>query len=177
MQSPAKSACARCPAVLGRSCCEAEPGEWLATLTCADVTRIGQALQRSARVFCDEEWLSLEEARAYELHRPLFAGYFRQGPKRLTLKTAKGACVLLDRATGCVLPESSRPTACRLYPFEPWPDGSFSVLATGELRCLAVDESSGVEALQAALGQSPEKLAALAGQLREEVQAHSRVRP
>jgi Fe-S-cluster containining protein len=174
MQSPPKSACARCPAVLGRSCCEAESGEWLATLTDADVARMQAYLQRAARVFCEDEWLSVEEARAYELHRPLYAGYFRHGPKRLTLKTAKGACVLLDRAAGCVLPDEVRPTACRLYPFEPWPDGTFSVLATGESRCLAVDEADGVAALQTALGLSPEKLAALTEQLRREVQAHAR---
>ena len=176
MTSPDLSACARCHDAKGRSCCEADEGEWLATLTRADVARIAAHLRRPEAFFCEEEWLTVEEARTYELHRPLFAGYFRQGPKRLTLKTAQGACVLLDRAKGCVLPALARPTACRLYPFEPWPDGSFSVLAGGELPCLAVDESPDVPALQGALGLTPEALDSLAAQLREEVRDHGRPR-
>jgi len=174
MESLPPSACARCAAAKGRSCCEAQPGEYLATLTCADVERIKVATGKAGRFFCEDEWLSVEEARAYELHRPLYEGYFRHGPRRLTLKTAQGACVFLNRATGCGLAEEARPTSCRLYPLEPWPDGSLSVLAGGDAPCLAVDEAADVPALTAALGLSPALLAALTEQLRAEVKDHAR---
>ncbi|MHB8873283.1 MAG: YkgJ family cysteine cluster protein [Myxococcaceae bacterium] len=166
--------CSRCPKAQGRSCCEVKPGEHLATLTLADVSRIAAHTGLAPRKFCEDEWLTLDEAREYELRRPLFAGYFRHGPRRLTLKAAKEACVLLDRTSGCTLPASARPIACRLYPLEPWPDGSLSVLAGDEPGCLAVDESAGLDELRAALLLSSEDVSSLAEQLREDVRQHSR---
>ncbi|MGA9523222.1 MAG: hypothetical protein WBV82_17270, partial [Myxococcaceae bacterium] len=61
-----------------------------------------------------------EEARAYEARRPLYRGYFRAGPRRLTLKLQRVAgedrahCVFHSPGTGCSLPAEVRPTACRL---------------------------------------------------------------
>src|SRR5207245_196045 len=102
--------------------------------------------------FSEDEWLSEEEARLYSERRPLYRDYFRHGPRRLTLRREAGACVFLDRKEGCALPTEVRPTACRLYPFELWADGTWSLqverhgsLAAARLErghaCLAVEEA------------------------------------
>ncbi len=97
------------------------------------------------------------------------------------MKVVSGACALFDPESGCRLPFDARPVACRLYPFEPWPDGTVSVLAgpsagaePDEPRCLAVDEADGVEALAAAFGLDDASLSRLTALLRESVQDHAR---
>lgn len=176
--------CARCPKVLGRSCCEPGPGDALTTLTRADVERIAAHTGRSPRAFVAEEWLTPEEALAYEARRPIFRGYFRREPRRLTLALRHGACVFHARERGCGLPEEVRPVACRLYPFEPWPDGTIALVPErhGELAraieeggaCLAVEEAEDFDALLAAFGTTREELARLADELTAAVQAHAR---
>src|SRR4029079_5132 len=113
--------------VLGSSCCEVGDGEQLATLTSVDVERIAPAPSLSPKRFCEVEWLTEAEAHEYEERRPLYLGYFSRGPARWTLKRKDGACVFLDRKQGCTLSPSPRPTACLLYPFEQWPDGSWAL--------------------------------------------------
>lgn len=184
--------CARCPRALGRSCCEVEEGEHLATLTRADVERVAEHTGLPAARFTEEEWLTPEEAHAYESHRPLYRGYFRRGPVRLTLRRVRRAaspagtaCVFHSPTGGCALPAGVRPTACLLYPFEPWPDGTFSLLvgrvgdmaqarAPGTVACLAVEEAEDEEGLMAAFGTSREALEALTARLRAEVHQHAR---
>ena len=114
--------CARCPRVLGGSCCEVKEGEQLATLTRADVERIRAHTGLAARRFVGEEYLTEGEAADYEARRPLYRGYFRRAPVRWTLRTRAGACVFHSPERGCGLPGEVRPVACRLYPFERWPD-------------------------------------------------------
>ncbi|HYV46171.1 MAG TPA: hypothetical protein VFA20_14980 [Myxococcaceae bacterium] len=178
--------CARCPRALGRSCCEVEDGEQLATLTWADVDRISDATGRPARAFAEVEWLSVEDGRAYESRRPLYHGYFARGPARLTLKRRAGACVFLQRGRGCSLGADARPTACLLYPFELWPDGSWSLQVDrfGSLEdarvargssCLAVEEASSMDGVLAAFSTTREDVAALGERLRGEVRAHRQV--
>lgn len=176
--------CARCPKVLGVSCCEAPEGQQLATLTDDDVLRISEETGLSPGQFVAEEWLSFEEAQAYESERPLFRGYFRKRSRRQTLKLARGACVFLDRATGCRLSSAARPLACRLYPFHLLVDGTWSVLAPlyGSLAeakaardgCLAVEEAEGMQQLYEAFSLTPEDLDALASALRAAVARHDR---
>lgn len=177
--------CARCPKVLGASCCEPGPEDRLTTLTHADVARIAAHTGRSARSFTEEEWLTAEETFAYETRRPIFAGYFRAAPRRLTLaRGPRGACVLHHPERGCTLPSAVRPLACRLYPFEPWPDGTLTVVTErhGELAraaeaggaCLAVEEAEDLAGLLAAFGLTARKVRALARALMEEVKAHAR---
>ncbi len=177
------SACSRCAARLGRSCCEAADDESLATLTWADVARIQTATHLARTAFLQQEVFSEAEARAYESLRPGWRGYFRQGMVRLTLARSQGACVFLDRRTGCSLPPSVRPTACMLYPFEPTDTADWALaverdasveraLASGEPRCLAVEEADGRGALLRAFGQDAQSLEALRRRLRAEVRAH-----
>ncbi len=86
MTVPVEPACARCPKLLGTSCCEVREGEeGLATLTRADVARIAAHTGLSPRRFVHEEGLTEEEAAGYESRRPFYRGYFRRGPVRLTL--------------------------------------------------------------------------------------------
>lgn len=177
--------CARCPRVLGESCCEVRDGERLATLTWADVERISAHTRRAGRSFAEVDGMTEGLARDYEARRPLYRGYFARGPLRVTLKRRAGACVFLDRAHGCRLPPEVRPTACRLYPFEQAPDGSWGLMvqrfgaipaarrAVGE-SCLAVEEAASMEALGRTFGLSAESIEALADQLRAEVRAHAR---
>jgi uncharacterized protein len=178
------SACSRCAAHLGRSCCQAEEGEALATLTRADVERI-QALMHLARSrFVEEEVFTEAQARAYELLRPGWRGYFRQSTVRLTLARSNGACVFFATGTGCTLPAQSRPTACLLYPFEPREDGGWTLAveregsvaraqASGQPRCLAVEEADSRRALLDAFHTRPEGLRLLTERLRSEVRAHA----
>lgn len=179
----APSTCARCADVLGHSCCQVTQGEALATLTETDVQRI-QAHLHLARVrFVEEEVFSEGEARAYEALRPGWQGYFLRSPVRLTLARAKGACVFFARGQGCTLGADTRPTACRLYPFEPRADGGWTLAveregsvararASGEPRCLAVEEADGRRALLSAFHTGEAALRLLALRLRAEVRAH-----
>lgn len=181
---PMGPVCARCPVVLGTSCCEVKEGEHLATLTRADVERIAAHTRLASRRFVAEEYLTEEEAAAYEARRPLYRGYFRRAPVRLTLATRAGACVFHEKGRGCGLPGDVRPVACRLYPFERWPDGSWSVqmerygdldeARAGGGACLAVEEAGRMEDVLAAFGTTRDVVESLGGMLAEETRAHGR---
>lgn len=168
--------CARCPRVLGRTCCEPREGDALATLTAGDIQRIEAETGRSRRFFLEEEWLSHEETFLYERVRPLFRGYFARHPARLTLKrSSRGACVFHAAGRGCTLSSEARPLACRLYPFEVLLDGTWG-LAVGqgeESGCLAVDESGSLEELQRHFGIEQAQLERWATQLKEEIPSPS----
>jgi hypothetical protein len=176
--------CARCPKVLGRSCCEPGPQDRLTSLTHSDVARIAAHTGRGARSFTEEEWLTEAEAFDYETRRPIFVGYFRASTRRLTLARRDGACALHQAGVGCTLPEDVRPLACRLYPFEPWPDGTLALVPErhGDLDraraegggCLAVEEAEDLDGLLAAFGLTARAVRALAARLVEEVKAHAR---
>jgi uncharacterized protein len=183
--SPKESACARCSKALGSSCCEVLPGEQLASLTLADVERISRHARVKAEAFSEDEWLPEHEAIAYEARRPLYMGYFRHGPRRITLKTREGACVFLDRKTGCVLPGDVRPTACQLYPFELFPSGKWSLQvdrhgsvaearSSGALACLAVEESKRMAEILRAFGLTRADVERLGEQISAEVKDHAR---
>jgi len=184
MPSEQVHVCARCPKVLGVSCCEAPEGQALATLTRDDVRRISDETGLPEAKFVVDEWLTDEEARAYEEERPVFSGYFRRENRRRTLKVERGACTFLDRTTGCRLSETARPLACRLYPFHRLPDGTWSILPPrygaleeakeGRDACLAVEEADGIDALMVAFSSTPESLEALAAALRTAVAEHNR---
>ncbi len=184
VKPPTGPVCARCPVALGVSCCEPREDEQLATLTRSDVARIREHTGLAARRFIVEEGLSEMEAADYEARRPLYRGYFRQGPVRLTLAMRAGACVFHERGRGCGLPADVRPVACRLYPFERWPDGSWSVqmgrygdlaeARAGRDACLAVEEAEGMEDVLAAFGTTHEAVESLGEQLAEEARAHGR---
>lgn len=173
--------CGRCAAALGRSCCQPGPGERLATLTATDVERIGRATGLRRQRFVEEEPFGPEEIRAYQALRPAWRGYFDRTPVRWGLRAERGACTFLG-AGGCTLSASVRPTACLLYPFEPTEHGwtlaverSGSVdaaRASGEPRCLAVEESRGRGALLRAFGLDVQTLTELTDRLRAEVRAH-----
>jgi Fe-S-cluster containining protein len=172
--------CARCPKALGHSCCEVGEGDGLATLTLSDVERISAWARLRAEAFSEDHWLSDEEALAYEARRPLYEGYFRHGPRRLTLRRARGACVFLDRASGCRLPAQVRPIACRLFPFED-PSG-LTVERHGSVEsaresgagCLAVEESPDATALLRAFSLTPAALDDLLSIQRVAVKDHAR---
>ena len=184
MGPPRGPVCARCPVVLGGSCCEVKEDEHLATLTRADVERMSAHTRLAPRRFVVEEYLTEEEAVAYEVRRPLYRGYFRKGPVRLTLATRAGACVFHEKGRGCGLPSDVRPVACRLYPFERWPDGSWSVQVSryGDLAearagggaCLGVEEAEGMDDVLAAFGTTRESVESLGEQLAEETRDHGR---
>ena len=181
---PSGPVCARCPRLLGLSCCEVKPGERLATLTRSDVERLREHTGLVPEHFVGEERLSLAEARDYEARRPLYRGYFRRGPVRLTLLTRQDACVFHTPGTGCRLPEDIRPLACRLYPFEQWPDGSWSVQMGryGDLAqarreggaCLAVEEAVDMASLLALFGTTREDVERLGARLAETTRQHGR---
>jgi Fe-S-cluster containining protein len=130
VKPPTGPVCARCPVVLGVSCCEVKEGEHLATLTRA------------------------------------------------------GACVFHEQGRGCGLPAEVRPVACRLYPFERWPDGGWSVQLSryGDLAearagggaCLAVEEAERMEDVLAAFGTTRAEVEALGERLAEQTRAHGR---
>ena len=180
-KTSAELPCRRCAGALGRSCCQPGPGERLATLTATDVERIRGATGLRRERFVDEEPFGPEEIRAYQALRPAWTGYFDHTTVRWGLKAEHGACVLLG-PRGCTLEPESRPTACLLYPFEPTESGwglaverSGSVAearASGEPRCLAVEEAHGRGALLRTFGIDVQTLTALAKRLREEVRAH-----
>jgi Fe-S-cluster containining protein len=184
MKPPESPACARCPKVLGKSCCEPRGTESLALLTRSDVERISSYTRLSPRRFTQEEAVTEQEAADFENRWPLYRGYFLRGPVSVTLLAREGACVFYDRETGCTLPADVRPVACRLYPFEQWGDGSWS-LAMGRYgdlavareqggACLVVEESESMEQVFAAFGTTREVVEALGAQLAEEARSHGR---
>ncbi|WP_043407204.1 hypothetical protein, partial [Archangium violaceum] len=73
---------------------------------------------------------------------------------------------------------------CRLYPFERWPDGSWSVQMSryGDLAearagggaCLGVEEAERMEDVLTAFGTTRESVESLGEQLAEETRAHGR---
>ena len=182
------SVCARCVKVFGGSCCEVREGERLATLTHADVDRVREATGLTSDAFCETEWLAHDEAIEWSNNHLLYRDYFAVAPKRLTLKRRDGACVFHVKGSGCSLSADERPTACRLYPFEPRADGSWGLSAErfgsldeakrayqgGESACLAVEEADSFEALRALFSTDREQVEAIAEQLRAEVLAHAR---
>ncbi|MGQ0505805.1 MAG: YkgJ family cysteine cluster protein [Myxococcaceae bacterium] len=179
-----ESPCAQCPKVLGASCCEVGEGEQLATLTSADIERISAYARLAPRRFAEVEWLTEEEAHAYEARRPLYAGYFRHRPARWTLQRRAGACVFLKRDAGCTLPAELRPTACRLYPFELWPDGSWSLQvdrfgddeqarAAAGSACLAVERAEQMDDVLRAFALTRDDVDGLGAQIRDDVKAHT----
>ncbi len=178
------SVCARCPRVLGTSCCEVKPGEQLATLTWADAERVTRATGLHASHFTEFELLDEAEATRWSLLHPQFRHYFGPRTRRLTLRRKNGACVFHGEQ-GCRLSEELRPLACRLYPFEVRAHGDWGLqvdrfgsveeaLAAGEHACLAVEESDSFEALRAAFGATREALEALREMLEAEAKDHGR---
>lgn len=184
MSSPQGPACVRCPKLLGKSCCEPRGTEHLAMVTRADMARISEHTRLPARRFTHVEGLTESEALEYESRWPLYRGYFRQGPMRVTLAARDGACVFHSPGRGCTLPMDVRPVACRLYPFEQWADGSWSVAVTryGDLAaareeggaCLAVEEATSMEELLAMFGTTHEAVEALGARLAKEAREHGR---
>ena len=178
------SACARCPRVLGTSCCEVKGDEQLATLTWADVDRLLEATGRGSESFCEWEWMSPEAAARWSLLHPQWGRYFGPSTRRLTLKRAKGACVF-HGPDGCTLTAQQRPTACRLYPFEVRAPGDWGLqvdrfgsvedaLHSGEHACLAIEEADSFQTLWEAFGTDGEALEALGERLRQEAAEHSK---
>jgi Fe-S-cluster containining protein len=153
-------------------------------LTRADVERISAHTRLAPRRFVQEDGVTEQEALDFENRWPLYRGYFLRGPVSLTLRAQEGACIFYNRATGCTLPGEVRPVACRLYPFEQWGDGSWS-LAMGRYgdltvareeggACLAVEESESMEQVFAAFGTTREVVEALGAQLAREARNHGR---
>jgi len=180
-QSPA---CARCMKALGKTCCEPRGTEHLAMVTRADIARISEYTRLAARRFTQEDGVNEADAADFEARWPLYRGYFRRGPVRTTLLARNGACVFHEPTRGCTLPLDVRPMACRLYPFDKWADGSWS-LAVGRYgdlsaareeggACLAVEEAHSMEEVLAAFGTTHEAVEALGGQLAEEARDHGR---
>ena len=104
------------------------------------------------------------------------------------MRRRKGACVFLDRKLGCCLPAEIRPTACRLYPFELWPDGGWgfqverygsleSAASSGGAACLAVEEAGQMEDVLAAFEVTRQEVQRLGEQLKAEVARHARGDP
>ncbi|MDY7232619.1 YkgJ family cysteine cluster protein [Hyalangium rubrum] len=184
MKPPQSPACARCPKLLGKSCCEPRGTESLAMVTRSDVERIAAHTWLAPRRFIREVGVSEEEAADFEARWPLYRGYFRRGPVQLTLLAKEGACVFYERERGCMLPADVRPIACRLYPFERWADGSWSLAVGryGDLQaareegsaCLAVEEAESMEQVLVAFGTTREVVEALGAQLAEEARNHGR---
>ncbi|MBK7863781.1 MAG: hypothetical protein IPJ65_35285 [Archangiaceae bacterium] len=181
-----QSACARCPKVLGASCCEVKPHEQLATLTWADVERVEAETGQRAAQFSEWEWLDAEHARAWLDVHPAYAAYLGPAPRRLTLRVVDGACALLVRGEGCSLGEEARPTACRIYPFDVT-EGLLQVERFGDVvearrqveqvaahACLAVEEAVSFESLHRAFGTTAAKVGALVERLRAEIADHAR---
>jgi Fe-S-cluster containining protein len=178
-------ACARCPKALTASCCEVKPHERLATITWSDVERLRAATGLELDDFAEWEWLDADHVQAWLHVNPVYRGYLGPSPRRLTLKAVGGACVFLDRKSGCTLSRDARPTPCRIYPFEP--GGRLSVDRFDALEqaranvvkgtahaCLAVQESGSFEELRRALDTSEEEVQLLADRLRTEIRAHAK---
>lgn len=178
--------CARCPKVLGNSCCEVKEHERLATLTWADVERVNEATGLSAHAFTEWEWLDAAQTQAWLDVHPAYVGYLGPAPRRLTLKVLNGACALLQPDSGCTLSEAARPTACRLYPFDV-SEGLLQVERFGDLgearrsvetggghACLAVEEAQSERELEEKLAVTAPQLRALAARLRTEIAEHAK---
>jgi len=153
-------------------------------VTRADIARISEYTDLPARRFTEEEGVSESGAADFEARWPLYRGYFHRGPVRTTLLARDGACVFFDRASGCTLPSDVRPIACRLYPFEQWADGTWS-LAVGRYgdlavareegsACLVVEESQSMDEVFVAFGTTREQVEALGAQLAREARSHGR---
>ena len=183
--APGVAVCGRCPRALSTSCCEVKPHERLATLTWADVDRVREATGLPVRAFAEWEWLDADHAQAWLDVHPAYVGYLNAAPRRLTLRSADGACVLLRRGEGCSLDEEARPTACRIYPFDVG-EGLLQVERFGDVpearrlvekgmahACLAVEESKSFADLLRAFGATKKKVRALAERLRAEVREHA----
>jgi Fe-S-cluster containining protein len=184
MSSPQSPACARCAKALGKTCCEPRETEHLAMVTRADIERIREHTGLPPRRFTCEEGVTEAGAADFEARWPLYRGYFGRGPIRTTLMARGGACVFLDRRRGCTLPADVRPIACRLYPFDQWADGTWS-LAVGRYgdlavareegsACLGVEEAETMEEVLVAFGTTPEAVEALGAQLAAETRSHGR---
>ncbi|MFL5350678.1 MAG: YkgJ family cysteine cluster protein [Hyalangium sp.] len=180
-QSPA---CARCAKALGKTCCEPRGTEHLAMVTRADIARISEHTRLAARRFTQEDGVTEAGAADFEARWPLYRGYFRRGPVRTLLLARNGSCIFHERTRGCTLPMDVRPIACRLYPFDKWADGSWS-LAVGRYgdlsaaraeggACLAVEEAESMEEVLTAFGTTREAVEALGAQLAEEARSHGR---
>lgn len=180
----ASPVCARCPKVLGGSCCEVKGDEQLATLTWADADRLREVTGRSLEDVTEWEWLGDEEVGRWALLHPNLGGYFGRANRRLTLRRRGGACVF-HGPNGCGLTAEQRPTACRLYPFAPRALGEWGLqvdrfgsvaaaLGSGEHACLAVEEADSFEALWALFGTTRAALEVLAERQRAEAKEHQR---
>lgn len=175
--------CARCPKLLGRSCCEVVEGQKLATLTSADVRRISAYLRQRPERFSEVEWLSVGEVATYEAHYPILRGYFASSTGRTTLRAQDGACVLFRPGEGCTLPSDVRPRLCRLYPFEVRAGfvrplvaryGSVPDAKAAQDGCLAMEEAEDLDALYAAFGTSEAEVKAMSAALGDEAREHGR---
>jgi Fe-S-cluster containining protein len=153
-------------------------------VTRADMERISAYTGLTSRHFIEVKGITEKEAADFESRWPLYRGYFLRGPVLLRLLARDGACVFYDDETGCSLPGDVRPVACRLYPFEKWADGSWSLTVGryGDLAmarqegsaCLVVEESQSMEQVFAAFGTTREAVEALGAQLAEEAHGHGR---
>jgi Fe-S-cluster containining protein len=162
-----------------------KPHERLATLTWSDVERLSAATGKRLEAFAEWEWLDADHVQAWLHVNPVYRGYLGPATRRLTLKAQAGACVFLDRAKGCTLDRETRPTPCRIYPFEPGgrlsvdrfesvEDARASVAKGGAHACLAVQESKSFEALRRALLTTEQEVLMLSDRLRAEVRAHAK---
>ncbi len=176
--------CARCPKAFGGSCCEVRGDEQLATLTWADADRLAEVTGRAVEEFTEWEWLGEEEAARWARVHWALGAYFGPQTRRLTLRRRAGACVF-HGPQGCSLTAQQRPTACRLYPFEPRAGGEWGLqvdrfgsvaeaAASGEHACLAIEEADSFEALWAAFGTTRESLEALGARQQREANEHRR---
>ena len=94
--------------------------------------------------------------------------------------------MFFDRDGGCTLTAEERPTACRLYPFELWPDGQWSLQVarhgdreearTSGAACLAVEEADGMDQVLEAFDTDRAAVEVLGRTLYEEVRQHARGR-
>jgi hypothetical protein len=167
-------ACARCPSAQGRSCCEVEGEERLASLTEGDIARIQAATGLARARFVDREILNPEQAAVYEGLRPANFRSIRSGV-RLHLRAQGGACVLHDPAEGCRLRADDRPLRCRLYPFEFDELGRMHAEPTGS--CHAVDSAPDARTLLASLGTKESTLRRVHAELLAELRADARTAP
>lgn len=150
---------------MGRSCCEPESPHELATLSRGDIARIRAATGKPERAFVDLEPFSPEAAHHHAQVRPANANAVRGGIRE-HLRAEHGACVFLG-PRGCTLDSSTRPLACRLYPFELDAAGQIRVAVAG--RCHADESVEHLADLLASFGLTPAKVRALHRQLVEEL--------
>jgi Fe-S-cluster containining protein len=137
--------------VKGAVCCETAPGERLATLLFADIERIEAATGLARQKFVEREELDPMERLGYETARPIYRGVFA-GNLRFGLKAKKGACVFLERGSGCTLSPEARPLACRLYPLDFSLSGEVTLVDAPH--CLALELATGPKDLLRMLGTS-----------------------